>query len=175
CSSGGGSDPSGGGGDDDVLRDGDRLDDAIGALYEAIGTDEARATDVTLYPGYVIVEAQDPDAADHIDRYTWRDGDVGDPEPVHLTGPQADVELRLFALSAVPWRDLAELAARAEDRLETAEPTRVEEPHAGYVVVRRSTGGDDRPLTISVYVEGPRRSGYVEFSPQGEVLTASVS
>ena len=173
CSPGSGG-PGGSGDDVDLVRDAEDLDGAIDEIAAAVGEGSIRFRDVVVYPTYAIVEAQDPEAPDHIDRYTWRDGDVGDPEPVHLSGPQEEIELELFPASAVRWSDLAGMAAEAEDRLEVAEPIRIEEPEASYVSVGRSSG-DDRPLTVSVYVNGPRRSGYVELSPEGEVLQTYVS
>jgi hypothetical protein len=165
---------TGSGDDVDLVRDADALAGAIEEIAAAVGDGPIRYRDVIVYPTYAIVEAQDPEAPDHIDRYTWRDGDVGDPEPVHLSGPQEEVDLELFPASAVRWSDLAGMAAEAEDRLEAAEPVPIEEPAASYVSVGRSSA-DDRPLTVSVYVNGPRRSGYVELSPEGEVLQTYVS
>lgn len=170
----GGGAGSGAAGSDDLVREPDQLTGAIEEIAGAVGGEAVRARDVLVYPEYAIVEAQDPAAPDHIDRYTWRGGEVGDAEPVHLTGPQEEVDLELFPLSAVSWADLHELVAEAEDRLEAAEPVAVEEPRAGYVSIGRSSS-DDRPLTLTVYVEGPRRSGYVEFSARGDVLTTNVS
>ena len=37
------------------------------------------------------------------------------------------------------------------------------------------TGDHDRPVTITIDVNGPRRSGYVQFSTQGTVVAAKVT
>jgi hypothetical protein len=104
----------------------------------------------------------------------WRDGEVGDPEPVHLRGPQEEVDLNLFPETNVPWGELAGWADRAEEATATAEPVAIEDPAAAYLVVRRSYT-DDRPIVVMIYVNGPRRSGFVEFDAAGELLTTQVS
>ena len=168
---GDGTETGGGGGN---LVTGDGLAEAIAELDEAVGGDPSRFSDVSIYPEYAIVAAQDPEAPDHIDRYIWRDGDVGEPEPVHLSGPQEEVDLQLFPETNVPWDQIPGWVERAEEATATNEPIAIEEPAASYVLVRRSYS-DDRPIVVSVYITGPRRSGYVEFDTAGEILATNVS
>ena len=156
------------------LVTGDGLPDVMAELNEVVGGDPTRYGDVSIYPEYAVVEAQDPEALDHIDRYTWRDGEVGEPEPVHLSGPQEEVDLELFPETNVPWDELPGWAERAEEATATNEPVAIEDPVASYILVRRSFS-DDRPITVSVYINGPRRSGYVEFDTAGEIIMTNVS
>ena len=46
-------------------------------LARKLGASPARASEVDVYPEYLDVEAQDPNNAEHIDDYEWRDGEVG--------------------------------------------------------------------------------------------------
>ena len=140
-----------------------------------MGVSPAHVTGVDVYGEYMIVEAQDPSAPDHIDQYTWRDGEVQEPpEPVHLSGPQADTEALLFPTTGLDFDDLPDFVRDAEDRLERARPTPIEEALASYVSIERSSSLDGR-ITIRVYISGPRRSGTVEVTTSGEVIAESVS
>jgi hypothetical protein len=158
----------------DLLHDSGALRRAIRAIEARIGAHPARVSDVDVYGEYVIVEAQDPEVVDHIDRYTWRDDEVSPPEPVHLSGPQEDIEAGLFPTNAVRWDDVPELVRSAERRLEHASPIRIEAPAASYLVAQRSPSLDGR-VTIRINIDGPRRSGSVELTPAGDVLSASVN
>ena len=90
----------------DLLHERGRAATAIAAIEKQVGASPAQSTDILLYPEYMDVKAQDPTIPEHIDEYEWRDGSVSGPEPVHLSGPQADTDASLFPTSAVRWRDL---------------------------------------------------------------------
>jgi hypothetical protein len=62
----------------------------------------------------------------------------------------------------------------AEARLEAARPVGIEEARATYLYIQRSTSLDGR-LVIRISIEGPRRSGNVETTASGEILTADVT
>lgn len=160
----------------DLLHDRGRAAEAERAIEKEVGASPARFTEVDLYPEYMIVDAQDPDTPDHIDRYTWRDGEVDPPEPVQLSGPQEETDAELFPSSAVRWSDLSTFVRRAERRALHARPIRIEDPKANYVTVERSTSSNaDGRITIRILIDGPRRDGYVEMTTSGEILSISVS
>jgi hypothetical protein len=146
---------------------------ALAAIEREIGASPARVREVLIYPDYMIVEAQDPSLPDHIDRYTWRDGKVDPREPVHLSGPQADIAAALFPSSAVDFRAVPRIARAAERQQQRATPVRIEKARASYFDIQRSTSLDGR-VTIRISIEGPRRSGRVETGSNGEILTATV-
>jgi hypothetical protein len=149
---------------------------AVDAITEAVGADPARVGEVDIYGEYMIVEAQDPANAEHIDSYTWRDDDVDAPTPVMLSGPQEEVEAALFSTTAVRWQDIPEFVRAAEHASETATPIRIEEARASYLYVERSTSADlDGRVVIRISISGPRRSGSVEMTASGEILNVSVS
>jgi len=55
-------------------------------------------------------------------------------------------------------------------------PLRIEEPRAQYVIAERSTSSaDDGRVLLRIYINGPRRSGYVETTATGEIRTVNVS
>jgi len=99
---------------------------------------------------------------------------VEPPEPVHLSGPQEEVEAALYPTSAVNLGQLAETVQKAERLLKHAEPIRVEEARASYLYIERSSSLDGRIL-IRISIDGPRRSGSVTTSASGEVLEHTVS
>jgi hypothetical protein len=160
----------------DLLHDRGAAREAVDAITKAVGADPAHVSEVDLYGEYLIAEAQDPTNEEHIDSFTWRDGEVEPATPVHLSGPQEEVTASLFLTSAVRWQDIPTIVRRAERAAETATPIRVEEARASYVYVQRSTSSDlDGRVTIRISIEGPRRSASVELTATGEILTVSVS
>jgi hypothetical protein len=160
----------------DLLHDRGAAARAIAAIERQIGAAPARAGEVLIYPEYVDVEAQDPTIPEHIDEYEWRDDSVSGPEPVHLSGPQEEVEASLFPTTAVQWRDIPDIVREVETRARHARPTRIEDAAASYLIVERSTSSeDDGRVEISIYLNGPRRSGNAELTASGDIITLNVS
>jgi hypothetical protein len=160
----------------DLLHDTNAAKKALLAIEKRVGASPARVTEILVYPDYMIVSAQDPNALDHIDRYTWRDNKVDPPEPVHLSGPQEAVDASLFSTSAVNMHLLPVIVLDAEQTLEHAKPIRVEQARGSYVDIERSTSSQlDGRITIHISVEGPRRSGTVDTGSNGEILSTNVS
>ena len=162
--------------DQDLLREPGLAARAVTALGRSIGSENPKASDATVYPEYFLVEAQNPTNLEHIDRYEWRDGEVGVPTPVHLSGPQEDVEASLYPLRSVHWEDLPAMVKDAERAAEGATPIGIEDARAGYVIVDRTTVSDgDSQVIVRIYLEGPRRSGYAELTSTGEIISVNVS
>jgi hypothetical protein len=161
---------------EDLLHLPGRAARAMTAIERAVGASPAQTREVDVYPEYLDVEAQDPNNAEHIDDFEWRDGEVGPSEPVQLSGPQEAVDASLFPTSAVPWKRLAAIVRDAEQAALHNRPLRIEEPRAQYVIVERSTSSaDDGRVLLRIYINGPRRSGYVETTATGEIRTVNVS
>jgi hypothetical protein len=160
----------------DLLHERGRAAAAIAAIEKQVGAAPAQTTQILLYPEYMDAKAQDPAIPEHIDEYEWRDGSVSGPEPVHLSGPQADTDASLFPTSVVRWRDLPAIVSKVEARARHARPTRIEDARASYVIVERSTSSeDDGRVEISMYLDGPRRSGRAELTASGDIITLDVS
>src|SRR5687767_3044684 len=70
----------------DLLHDPRAAARAIADIEKEVGIETAMVSEIDVYPSYMIVEVQDPEIPDHIDQYTWRDGAVEPPTPVHLSG-----------------------------------------------------------------------------------------
>jgi hypothetical protein len=160
----------------DLLHDRHAAARAVAAIERQVGTAPARTTDVLIYPQYLDMKAQDPAIPEHIDEYQWRDGSVSGPEPVHLSGPQEEVDASLFPTTAVRWRDIPDFVRDVETRARHARPIRVEDAVASYLIVERSTSSDeDGRVEIRIYLSGPRRSGYAELAATGEIVSLNVS
>jgi hypothetical protein len=160
----------------DVLHDRGAAARAVAAIERRVGASPARTSEVLVYPQYLDMKAQDPSVPEHIDEYEWRDGSVSGPEPVHLSGPQEAVDASLFPTTAVRWRDIPDFVEEVETRARHARPIRVEDAVASYLIVERSTSsGADGRVEITIYLSGPRRSGYAELTASGEIVALHVS
>jgi hypothetical protein len=165
-----------GDGPGDLLRAPGAAADAIAAIEKDVGASPTRVREVLVYPEFLDAEAQDPAIPEHIDAYEYRDGDVGPLEAVMLSGPQEEVEASLFPTTAVRWDELPATIKRVERAARGAEPIRIEEARANYVIVHRSTSiEDDGRVEMTVYLAGPRRSGSAELTASGEIITLNVS
>ena len=158
----------------DLLHDPGLARKAIAAIEDKVGVETAQVAEIDVYGQYLIVEVQDPKIPEHLDSYTWRDGAIEPPTPVHLSGPQEDVDASLFPTTAVDLSRLAAFVKAAEEELENAEPIRIEQARASYLFIERSSSLDGR-VVIRISIEGPRRSGSVEMTSSGEILEATVS
>jgi hypothetical protein len=124
-------------------------------------------TSFDLYDHYAIFEAQDPAKPENLDRYTYRDGALGDPEPVHVTQSVLDeLPNTLFSLTEVSWAAIPALSANALAQLQ------IEDAEVNHLGVNR--GFDGGPVRLSLSVSGPRRSGAVEATADGTVTDATV-
>jgi hypothetical protein len=160
----------------DLLRTPRAAQRAIDAIDEAVGAETAKVSEILIYPEFLDADAQDPEAPDHIDEYEYRDGEVGPPEAVHLSGPQEDIDASLFPTTAVDWRDVPEWVRAVEQQARSASPTPIEEARASYLIVRRSTSpDDDGRVELAMYIDGPRRSGMAELTATGEIVSLTVS
>jgi hypothetical protein len=158
----------------DLLHDPGAARKAIAAIEDKVGVETAQVAEIDVYGEYLVVEVQDPEIPEHLDQYTWRDGVVEPASPVHLSGPQEEVDASLFPTTAIDLTRLAAFVKTAEDELEHAEPIRIEQARASYLFIERSSSLDGR-VTIRISIEGPRRSGSVEMTSSGEILEATVS
>lgn len=138
---------------------------AIDDITRELGT--ILVTSFDLYDHYAIFEAQDPAKPENLDTYTYRDGELEDPEPVHVTNSTLeDLPNKLFALSEVNWAAVGTLADTAVTQLQ------IEDGVVNHLGVDRGFGSPDIRLSLSV--SGPRRSGTLEATADGTVLEAQL-
>jgi hypothetical protein len=139
--------------------------EAIDAITSELGP--ILVTSFDLYDQYAIFEAQDPAKPENLDTYTFREGKLGEPVPVHVTNSTLeDLPNRLFSLAEVNWDAVASLAETAVTQLQ------IEDGVVNHLGVDRGFGSPD--IRMSLSVGGPRRSGSVEASADGTVLSAQL-
>jgi hypothetical protein len=147
------------------LTDPGAAQDAIDAITADLGP--VLVTSVDLYDQYVIFEAQDPTEPENLDSYTFRDGELAPPDPVHVNNSiLADLPNRLFSFADVNWGAVAGLAQTAVAELQ------IEDGVVSHLGAGRGSGGGDVRLSLSV--SGPRRSGSVEATADGAVVSAQL-
>jgi hypothetical protein len=137
-----------------------------GTLQAAIGT-PLRAKQLVIYSEYVIIEAQDPQKPQNVDRYTLRNGSVGDKDAVRLVGREKDnLAQHLFELSVTNFALVPALINDARTRL-------------GFSDAKVSHVMLDRHLPFSkdvlwrVYISSDRDSGFVEYDTAGKMKRVS--
>jgi hypothetical protein len=139
-----------------------------GAVIAALGArfaKDARVLNLDLRPDAFDIEVQDPAVPAHVDRFSFENGALGDPEPVPVGRNQKRLEAQLFPLAEVDLRLLPRLLteARRDARTEDGEVTHVRIERAD---LYGDTEGWGRPV-IRVYVAGPRGGAFVEYGLDG--------
>jgi hypothetical protein len=127
----------------------------------AHGGASARFAQISLYSDFAIAVAADARRPGLVEQYPWRAGRVGTSSPRAAVD---DLDRLTFTVDEIDWSAIAHLAGTA------AEFAGVEEGVVTHVIVDRSTLDEDLPITIRIYVSGPRSSGFVEASATGDVL-----
>jgi len=139
---------------------------AIDAIVRELGPRKVRY--VNMYDSYVIFETQDPAKPENIDRYTYRYGEVGDFEPVNVSGQsQEDIEADLFPITDVDWAAIAGLSETflAQTELE------------GGTVVLASVERNppyQPEVRIDMSMNGLRRNASLQAAADGAVLNVRV-
>ncbi|MDO8389152.1 MAG: hypothetical protein Q7V57_01585 [Actinomycetota bacterium] len=118
-------------------------------------------TSIDLYTDYSFATAQDPTRPDRLDRYSWRIGEVGAPEPQQN---DATAPSKVFTITDMNWGLLAQRVAEAPSVLN------VEDGEVTYVFVSRDSFDDAAPVVARIYVTGPRSSGYLVVGADGTIL-----
>ncbi len=114
-----------------------------------------------LYPDYAFATAQNSTLPDHFDEYYWRGGKIGTPSP---KDNDAEAANQVFSVDQVNWTGLSTLVANAVN------VSKVEQGAVTHVSIGRDTFSADLPVVISVYVDGPRSSAYIEADANGTVI-----
>jgi hypothetical protein len=149
------------------LFSGNGARDMIAEVATARGADPLRILRSVIYPTYSFTQVQDPSITENVDEFGWRDGLLSDPAPVRLVGG-GDLEAHLFSDSEVRWKVIPALIDGALDVTEIADG------EVTHVIVERNLPFTDQ-VVIRVYVNSPRKSGFIEADAQGNVIRVNVS
>jgi hypothetical protein len=140
----------------------DQLPAVIAQIATARGAAPLRILSANLYGEYVIVQVQDPNISANVDQYMWRNGTVGTPDPVTLTG-DGDLESNLFSDTEVNWAAIPGLVATALAQIP------IEGATVTHINVERNLPFS-ADVQIRVFVDGTRGSGFLDADAQGNVL-----
>ncbi len=132
----------------------------VAALRTKFG-ENVRVIQVTIYPDRGNVRVQDPAHLENLDDWQWtaKEGLHGS-RPVHTSRSDATAS-KLFGVGEVRWDKLPELARTALTRLALPDAA------VTHAIVDRKFDG---AVGIRIYVDGPRRGGYLEATADGRVL-----
>lgn len=145
---------------------GDQIQPIIDEVATARGADPLPTWFVAIYPEYMFVQVQDPDAPENLDEFAWRDT-LGTPTPVRLHGTE-DLAVGLYPSDEVDWSSIPGLVDEAVATLA------IEGGEATHVIVQRPLpfSSDTR---IRVFVSGPRGSGFVDADATGTIFSINGS
>jgi ribosomal protein S27AE len=132
------------------------------AKFEAALGGRVMLKELVLYDTYAIFSAQNPTNKDHVDRYTYRNGEVGDSDPVSLGSDKKNLDSILFPLDTIDFAMIPGLCERARTALKEVENGKI-----SHIIIEKGSFGRGDPV-IRVYISGERDSGYVEYSLKGQ-------
>ncbi|MEU6682872.1 protein kinase [Streptomyces sp. NPDC046832] len=136
----------------------DGIRTAVKEIKAATGTD--RASDLTVYPGYVSADIMVKGSDTKYDSYTYRPGEGVRKGIISsaLIGGE-----RPFRLDDFDWDVLPPLLKRADKDLNVKRPT------MRYVLVRPADDTFGTPLGLAVYLADEHVTGYLEADLKGKV------
>jgi hypothetical protein len=162
------------------VDDGTELSQAIPALRSAIGN-HPRILRIEVEPNDVIVEAQDPNNLNHVNRWRYV-SHIGilpirwvfGPEPVDLQLLNPDLEANLFDLDTVTFSATTKLgkAAIEHARLQDAGViTRMEIERQTYILPKPSSGD----VRWTLHITSGREQAEVYANAHGDIIGADLS
>jgi len=139
-----------------------RLAPALDEIARRFGN-EARVLTLDVDPSRLLIQVEEPRGTGRLVQYQYRRGSFKGPESVELRG-SGNVSDNLFTLGAIKLTALPDLLGAAVEKVD---------PQDGRVrrlVVRRNLP-DSEEVRIRVFVESPRRDGYLDADAEGRPLT----
>ncbi|MFJ9846855.1 hypothetical protein ACIRYZ_41770 [Kitasatospora sp. NPDC101155] len=143
------------------------IDQALQALAKKVGASPMKVLKIDVFPDFVSVEAADPAKPTEVNKFTYRDGGVMEPQPVKLstTGsddPGAVLKENLFDSTEVKPEALAKVLAGA------AAASKVEGGKAGGAIIQRNLPFSST-IQIIVNVDGTRANKQVRATLDGKI------
>jgi len=153
---------------------GESLLAAVAAYQQSVGADgPVEALQLTAHfpvgtPAYASLQSQDPDTPANVDERGWRNGMVGSPSPVRLSGDGTLAE-NLFPLDSVDWNAIAAAMAGVPQLVEQKLATTLENSDGVTHVIAEKDLPFSPNTVVRVYVDGGDRTsgGYVQYRADG--------
>jgi hypothetical protein len=159
---------------DGALRLGDSLLAGVDGYKDVLGSDVKALRYMQQFSmgssSYASLQYQDPAAPQNVDQRDWRNGKVGDPQPVRLTmAPGSTLEENLFAMSEVDWSAIATALPGAPALVEQKLGTTFENSDGVTHIIATKDLPFSSETVVRVYVDGGDRAngGYVEYLADG--------
>lgn len=135
---------------------------AVDAVTGELGVEdfEVRHMTIVALSETVVMEVRDPAAAENIDTYTVRAGDIESVEPIRLSASD-DLDAQTFPVSRLALDRIEAMVDTALARFETAD---------GYVTSMTVSQLSEGEVIFQLSLESPRASGTARFSADGELL-----
>jgi len=150
------------------------LQAAVAAYSAVLGTPAIRTLQFMIqFPAgsasYASLQSQDPANPANVDERDWRNGVVGDPAPVRLTGTGA-LEPNLFSLDEINWSAIAGVVPTAPAAVEAKVGALSNGRGVTHLIAQRDLPFSDH-VVVRVYVDGGdhRLGGYVQYLADGSV------
>jgi hypothetical protein len=136
--------------------------DLVSKFEAKLGADPLQGTRLVLYLDYATLEARDPTKPTHVDRYLYRDGTIGEPDPVNVQSLRGKLDDHMVSFDQVALDKIPDLIRSTVSQLgyEAAEPS--------HVIIERNLPFT-KNVVIRVYVSGARESGRIDYTAEGKV------
>ncbi len=136
-------------------------------LNELLAKAHGKALRLEIHPRELILQAADPKAAGTVVEHHYRDGRWGPPEYATLRG-KGELQDNLFDLGAVKLNLLPKLAEQALQQVDAGMGA------VDHVLVRRNLP-ESEDVRVRVYVQSPRKSGYLDADPEGAAVSTQLT
>ena len=167
--------------------------EALTAFRQAIGVRDPGAVELTFFPyswessgttitPYAFATLVQPGRPKLVDRYSYRNGGVDEPEPTTMFGGESPAKKR-FAFSEVRWSAMDSMISQTEKICKAsarkaglplqADPSDGREPGVSHIIVERDLTFHSGQVVVRVHFDGGARwtGGYVAFTARGTRLS----
>jgi hypothetical protein len=146
---------------------------AVDAYEQALGGGTVQVLQLTTHfpvddTAYASLQSQDPAAPANVDERAWRNGKVGEPNPVKLSG-DGTLEENLFPLESVNWAAVAAALDGAPALVEQQLGATIENGDGVTHIIAEKDLPFSANTVVRVYVDGGARTtgGYVQYLADG--------
>jgi succinyl-diaminopimelate desuccinylase len=139
-----------------------RLAPALAEVEERFDA-QARVLTIEADQARLVVQVEEPRGTGRLVQYEYRRGELQGPHAVEVRG-SGELSHNLFALGSVKLSALPDLLGAAVDKVD---------PQDGRVrglVIRRNLP-DSEEIRVRVFVDSPRRDGYLDADAEGRAVT----
>jgi hypothetical protein len=154
--------PSRGATTDENLFEAGKMKEVVAAFEKEVGG-PIRVLQLTIYPNFATLQAQDPNKPENVDEYTYRNGKI-DKRPVKLYG-SGKLEDNLFPISDVNFDAVSTLADEIKNKAREKDLEGAKDP---YMIIKRNLPFTNKVI-LRLYLSGTRKNIRMEADAGGKV------